>query len=323
MPTCVEKNKWLQIFDGYQLVDVAIQDNEIIHFCARKRVPQREASLLLDGEIATRIITLHPNGPLGKNCGCQTLHGMTLPVVGVSRFPFSQPSGMVSSRNADGDIWPYGRGISGPLEFINPGNYPAPQRLKCLNGFTYSVGVGRSIYKRIEVGKWIALRDGFPNIEGTAKHGFADIDAFSETDMYAVGGHGDVWHFNGTQWRQMGFPSNVQLGTVTCAGDGNVYISGEGGSLWVGQKSTWKAIYKGGASILWNDALWFQGKLWLASDYQLRRWNGNELEPVMYNGKTVPIYGHMDSYDQLLVVASPDYVMSFDGNTWRDLVSPY
>lgn len=121
----------------------------------------------------------------------------------------------------------------------------------------------------------------------------------------------------------MGFPTNVQLGTVTCAGDGNVYISGEGGSLWVGEKSTWKVIYHGGSSILWNDVLWFQDKLWLASDYRLRCWNGHELEAVAHDGASVPIYAHMDAYDGLLVVASPDYVMSFDGQIWRKLVSPY
>ena len=154
-------------------------------------------------------------------------------------------------------------------------------------------------------------------------YGFNDLDAFSESDMYAVGGHGDVWHFDGREWSQRGFPSNVQLGTVTCAGDGNVYISGEGGSLWVGRESTWKLIYKGGSSILWNDVLWFNDKLWLASDYQLRIWNGKALEPVTHEGRQVPICGNMDAHDGILVVASLECVMSFDGREWRTIVAPY
>ena len=95
--------------------------------------------------------------------------------------------------------------------------------------------------------------------------------------LAAVGGHGDVWHFDGRVWRQMGFPTNEQLATVTCAGDGNVYITSEGGSLWVGQLSTWRLLEKRGSSVLWNDVRWFDGKLWLASDYQLRVWNGREI----------------------------------------------
>jgi hypothetical protein len=149
------------------------------------------------------------------------------------------------------------------------------------------------------------------------------MDAFSESDMYAVGGHGDVWHYDGKRWTQMGFPSNVQLGTVTCAGDGNVYISGEGGSLWVGQKSTWKSVYKGSSSILWNDVLWFDDKLWLSSDYQFRIWNGKDLEPVMHEGKAVPMNGHMDAYDGLLAIASSEYVMTYDGKVWKTIVAPY
>jgi hypothetical protein len=148
------------------------------------------------------------------------------------------------------------------------------------------------------------------------------MDAFSETDMYAVGGHGDVWHFDGKDWEQMGFPSNVTLGTVTCAGDGKVYISGEAGSLWRGRESTWEPVYKGASSILWNDAVWFEDKLWLASDYQLRVWNGKEVTQVLRDGKPVPIYGHMDARDGLLVVASPEFVMAYDDKDWRTLVAP-
>lgn len=157
----------------------------------------------------------------------------------------------------------------------------------------------------------------------TTKMGFRDIDAFSETDMYAVGGHGDVWHFDGQSWKQMRFPSRDQLATVTCAGDGNVYISGEGGSLWAGEKSTWKQIYKGGSSVLWNDVQWFQDKLWLASDYQFCQLNGGNVERVMHEGETVPISGHMDVHDGILVIASLYSVMSFDGSTWRWLVDSY
>lgn len=133
----------------------------------------------------------------------------------------------------------------------------------------------------------------------------------------------NIWHFDGTNWKQLGFPTNAQLATVTCAPDGQVYVSGEGGSLWVGRNESWKKIYSGGSSILWNDAVWFDGKLFLASDYQLRVWNGKELCTVEDNGKAVSAYGHMDAYDGLLVVAGPEFVYSFDGTSWRLLVAPY
>jgi hypothetical protein len=209
-------------------------------------------------------------------------------------------------------------------EFIDKGNWPMTERIKCIGGYAYSVGDRRKIYKRTDIGKWEPFGH-MPKSEerNIASVGFNDMDAFSETDMYAVGGSGDVWHFDGSAWRQMGFPTNVELATVTCAQDGNVYVSGEGGSLWAGRESTWKRIYKGSSSILWNDVLWFEGRLWLASDYQFRIWDGKALQPVEHQGKPVPIYGHMDARDGLLVVASPHHVMGFDGRHWQTIVAPY
>jgi len=215
-----------------------------------------------------------------------------------------------------------GGGANFPDEFIAPGQVPMTWRVKTIDGYAYSVGGQRQIYKREDLGKWVKVVE-LPGHKEVSRVGFSDMDAFSPNDMYAVGGHGDVWHFDGVRWQQMGFPSNVQLATVTCAGDGNVYISGEGGSLWIGKKSTWARIYQGSASVLWNDVVWFDGKLWLASDYQLRQWNGRELVVVEYEGEVVPIYGHMDARDGLLAVASPMSVMAFDGRTWRTLVAPY
>ncbi|WP_167236091.1 hypothetical protein [Massilia genomosp. 1] len=322
MAPFLDKERWVEVFEGFVIVDLAIQEKGVLKICARKDIPQREASLMFDADIPTRIIGLFTEFPAGDNCGFQELEGMTLPVVGVSRAPFSHPTGLVASKNRNGDVWPRGNG-NGPMEHIAPGMSPFPEKLKCIEGTTYSVGACRCIYKRVEAGKWVPFQDGFPTVEPSTNLGFRDLDAFSPSDMYAVGGHGDVWHYDGTQWRQMGFPSNVQLATVTCAGDGNVYISGEGGSLWVGEKSTWKSIYQGTSSIHWNDVLWFQNRLWLSSDYQFRQWHRNKLIPVEHEGKIVPIAGHMDAFDGLLAIASLDSVMSFDGQKWTDLVSPY
>lgn len=208
-------------------------------------------------------------------------------------------------------------------EFIAPGQWPMTERIKCINGYAYSVGSCREIYKRTDIGKWERFADLPRGGDNVFAVGFNDMDAFSETDMYAVGGHGDVWHFDGEKWMQMGFPSNVELGTVTCAGDGCVYVSGEGGSLWRGRESSWERIYEGNSSILWNDVLWFEDKLWLASDYQFRILEGKKLAPVTHEGKTVPIYGHMDARDGLLVVAAPEVVMAYDGKAWRTLIAPY
>ncbi|QBE66538.1 hypothetical protein [Pseudoduganella lutea] len=325
MSVFLDKKRWQQVFDGYEIVDVALLDKNSLQFVAKKSISSDDASQMYDGDIPTRLVVLYTDRAAGVNCGFIELDGMAYPSVGVSRHPFPRPSGMAVSRNRRGDVYPRGGGVSGPMEQIDPsGRSPGIERLKCINGFTYAPGIGRALYKRVDVGKWVPFDEGIPKIkEVTTKMGFLDIDAFSDTDMYAVGGHGDVWHFDGQSWKQMGFPSNVQLATVTCAGDGNVYISGEGGSLWVGGKSTWRSVYKGTSSVLWNDALWFQDKLWLSSDYQFCQLNDGKVERVIHEGETVPMSGHMDVHDGLLVIATLYSVRSFDGSTWRRLIESY
>lgn len=323
MSIFLDKKRWHEVFAGWDIIDVVVQDKSTLHLCAKKRLASEEASHLFDYDIPTRLVILYTERPVGENCGYQELNGMGYPVVGVSRAKFSKPVGLLAALDEDGQVWPRGGGTNGPMEHIAPGDWPSTKRLKCIGDYTYSVGVGRAVYKRIGVGEWVPLHEGFPDVDASTDHGFEDIDAFSDSDMYAIGGNGDVWHFNGTRWQQMGFPSNVQLGTVTCAGDGNVYISGEGGSLWVGGKSTWKPLYQGGSGVLWNDALWFQNKLWLASDYQFCQLNGKDLDTVTHEGEMVYMNGHMDVHDGILVIAGAENVRSFDGTTWRSLIAPY
>ncbi|MFH6995476.1 hypothetical protein [Flavobacterium sp. FlaQc-48] len=321
MKPFLAKKDWHQTFYQNVIIDCAVRDRNIIYFGVKEKIPPEKASLMFDHEIPSKIIAVYLDEPDGSNWSCQKLSGMNLPLIGVSRSPFSRPSGLIAARNDDGDVWPMGNG-DGPMEHIANGQRPFANRLKCINSYTYAVCSGRRIYKRIQVAKWEPFAE-LPKVPEHLHMGFNDLDAFSESDMYAVGGCGDIWHFDGKNWKQLGFPSNAQLSTVTCAPDGNVYVSGEGGSLWVGRGDTWKRIYEGSSPVLWNDAFWFDGKLWLASDYQLRLWDGSELKVVEENGKPVSAYGHMDAYDGLLVVAGPEFVYGFDGKTWKLIVAPY
>lgn len=311
---------WREHVKGWLVVDCAVRERTLVYLCLREDVPHDKASMMWDHDILTQMFVLNLAKP-GTSFGSRELTGYNKPRLGVARKPL--PQGLLVARNNDGQVSVMGGGKKFPDEFIDPGQVPMTWRVKCIGDYAYSVGGARSIYKRQDVGKWIKIDAGFPSEDASTKQGFNDLDAFSETDMYAVGGHGDVWHFDGKVWVQQGFPSNVQLATVTCAGDGHVYISGEGGSLWRGRASTWEPIYQGGSSILWNDVLWFENKLWLASDYQARIWNGKTLVPITHDGREVPIRGHMDAHDGLLVIAGPEVVKAYDGKTWRTLVAPY
>lgn len=319
----LNRDGWSGSFDGWLMVDVAIRENGVICFLLRQRIEPEKISLMNDHDIPTRIVTFSLLRPRSENQRShQGLTGFNIPVLGVWRVNNTQSLGIVAAKNKDGDTWAMGGKNKGAIENIANNQNPFPTRLKCINGYTYAVCAYRKIYKRVRDSQWELFAD-LPEIKNTMGMGFNDLDAFSESDMYAVGGSGDIWHYNGNGWKQLGFPTNAQLATVTCAPDGNVYVTGEGGSLWVGRNDVWKRVHEGNSSVLWNDALWFDGKLWLSSDYQLRIWDGEKMHAPQENGKLVPAYGHMDVLDRLLVVAGPDFAYGFDGNTWELLVAPY
>lgn len=316
----LSKEIWEAHIKGWYITDCAVRSHSILYLCLRQDLPEEQLALAWDHDIPTRLFVLNlanPEAPFGA----RTLEGYNRPRVGVALKPLAQ--GLLVARNNDGQVSVLGGGRKFPDEFINPGKVPMTFRVKTIDGLAYSIGGGRSIYKRIDLDNWVKIDAGFPKVDASSAQGFDDMDAFSPDDMYAVGGHGDVWHFNGNTWKQMDFPSSVRLATVTCAGDGNVYISGEGGRLWVGRESTWTSIYKGGSSILWNDVAWFGGQLWLSSDYQFCIWNGKELVRVTHKGKSVAAGGHMDVRDGLLGIASPTHCWTFDGSEWRTIVAPY
>jgi len=333
MTEFISKDSWLNTLHGWTITDCAVRTSDVVYLVARQDIPYEQVSGMWDNEIPTRFIVIYlddnPKGELGwQECG-----GFNKPLCGVARKPLSQ--GLLAERHGmDGDVLVVGGGSEGNMEQIAPNNGPMTTKLKCIDGYAYSVGTDRAIYKRANLGCWVKLDDGLPKIDNhlsdnayldlSLSQGFEDIDGFSESDMYAVGGKGDIWHYDSTAWMQEGFPSNMQLNTVTCAGDGYVYVSGQGGTLWRGRNSTWEHLYDGSYTIPWNDVLWFEDKLWLASDYMLRIWNGKELVPVTDDqGQELPFSGHMDAYDGLLVIADSDSVMAYQNGKWRALVAPY
>ncbi|UXY13678.1 hypothetical protein N8I74_10115 [Chitiniphilus purpureus] len=162
--------------------------------------------------------------------------------------------------------------------------------------------------------------------KGGFEVGFNDLAAFADDDLYAVGGTGDVWHFDGKAWQQIDFPSNELLYTVCCAGDGNVYIGGKDGSLWIGRNDRWKRLLEGRFSLPFKDMAWFDGRLWCGSDYGL--WvlqDGKLINPPDQPAAVRNACGVIDvSPDgKVMLTASPHGASLYDGKTWTLLFSAF
>jgi hypothetical protein len=165
-------------------------------------------------------------------------------------------------------------------------------RLSRVGSSIYALGAPLRIFKRMQNQQWsehkgipipeaLKSKDDNKITEALSESNFFDLAGFSEADMYAVGDAGIVWHFDGKLWKQIAFPTNLRLQTVTCAGDGNVYITDIRGSLWCGRGAEWKQIAKSDRSLPFADAGWFDGRLWCANDYGM----------MVFEGKTF-VYAH-------------------------------
>jgi hypothetical protein len=202
-------------------------------------------------------------------------------------------------------------------------------RIKRVNGRIYAVCLARLLLERRGPRQWVE----FPGLErpkelldkGTypLAFGFTDLDAFGESDVYAVGGRGDVWHYDGKLWKRCDFPSNESLETVCCGGDGNVYISGNMGSLWVGRGDTWKKLADGNYNVSFNDTVWFAGRLWCANDYGLFDLGNKGFEPAQVPNDTQLTARRLDvSPDGTRLLSAGNHGASvFDGKEWQLLFS--
>ena len=209
-------------------------------------------------------------------------------------------------------------------------------------GQVYALGDYRKIYRRIGSEKWAELGEegkGLPLPSDLAttdlsysNFGFSDMSAFAADDMYAVGGKGDVWRFDGVHWHKCTFPTNAHLKTVCCAADGTVYITELNGSVWAGRREMWRCIavadiapgYRPIDSIWFNDRLYLGGQegLWTIDASAQRVVRLDEVEPDAPN---VTNSGRLDlSPDgKFLLTAGPFGACLHDGAAWRRLFSAF
>ncbi|MCD8213884.1 MAG: hypothetical protein LUC34_07575, partial [Campylobacter sp.] len=96
-----------------------------------------------------------------------------------------------------------------------------------IDGYTYAISTFKKVYKRVAVGKLESMAEDLPKLknENEIKNfGFADIDGFGSEDIYAAGGLGDIWHFNGKIWTRIYFFGNLRLRRFTAAKASVTYL---------------------------------------------------------------------------------------------------
>ncbi len=222
-----------------------------------------------------------------------------------------------------GAVWCIGSGDKHDEHVAGGGRDPkdrGPLRgVRRIGSKIYVVGMDRQAYRREDANRWTDIGPTAPLHAGntaTDVRGFEAVDGFDESDIYAVGWEGDIWHFDGHSWRALPSPTNLVLVDVCCAGDGQVYACGREGLLLRGRDQSWEVIdLPGTTQDLWSLA-WFDGRLYVSSFYGLFSLSKNGLAIVDTGPEKAKTFHRVTVGDGRLLSIGAKDVLAFDGKTW-------
>ena len=191
-------------------------------------------------------------------------------------------------------------------------------RVRGIGQRAYVVGMGRQVYRRDDAHRWTPIDQGvLVPADNMQMLGFNSIDGFSETDIYAVGLQGEIWHFDSTRWRQLDSPTNRILNDVVCTGDGQVYACGDEGFLLRGRDDNWSIITDAAFTRdIWN-LCWFADRLFIATTQGLFFLSDKgQVKPVDFGSDTPKTTYHLSARDGIMWSIGAKDIMQFDGKTW-------
>ncbi len=322
--------------------DCAIRDRNMFVFVTEmiytdEEVEEEEREGYNPSRRPKQIASLFRDQAVGTQWGWSNLQGWETTIIGTAQKPLNQSVSVekfavfptMRSRSYVTGSGPAYEDI--PIHSASsnePNNWRrgAITRLKSIDGWLYACGGGRSFAKRLDRGSWQSFTQDIPQLPGTysetlGAEGFDDFDAYGENDIYAIGGHGDVWHFDGRHWQQIPFPSNEPLESICCGGDGNVYISGYEGITFMGRGNRWKKIHDGGISLGFRDMVWHDGKVWCTSDYGLWTIAGGRVRVADVPATVAACAGHLAVGDGVLLLAGLSGAAFMENGRWESIIS--
>jgi len=271
-------DEYKDVLASYYVVDCAIRDRNTFGFALDRyftdaEVEEEERNGWDMDLRPKRLAVFYRGDPEGDRLGAENLGNWGGLKLGAVMNPKSQ---FMLYEREQGRVYLIGSGedaFEDPLSNRTNPNSPmhaGVRRIKQFKGKAFLAGGYRGFAERLGPNSYRShksLIDSYPEDHpDSGREGFDDFDMFAEDDIYAAGGKGDVWHFNGKTWRQIPLPTNAWLQTVCCGGDGNVYISGYEGLTFMGRGDSWKQIHDGGVYLGWRDMVWFEDRAWATSE---------------------------------------------------------
>jgi hypothetical protein len=196
-------------------------------------------------------------------------------------------------------------------------------RIRQIDGRLYVCGVSGQIYRR-DKSSWVHFDDGVLRPpRGNAPANLYCIDGNSSADIYAVGEKGLLFHYDGKRWTKLDVPTSHDLNWVRCLSPQEVYLCGDGGTVFRGSVNKWEAV-----SIQNNhkDDLWcaevYRGKVYFASFKRLFRLEGRNVEALDTNLSPSPDGFRLHANDGVLWSFGSHHLCFFDGKKWTYMKHP-
>ncbi len=259
---------------GFNVIDCEVKDKDTLYLLGREDYTQRNGWGELqeappERRLPKRIFVVRLGNPDDKKWGHMHLTGMDTSKCAMCFAPEEK----LVVVDADAKVWvqnPKTNGFEAGIAYKVDGGMLVGDmnRAKSFGGELLLGGTQRQLFRRNGPSDWALIGPPIEVSEAEFRDcGFHDFDQFSDSDLYAAGGSGDVWHFNGTKWRQCKFPTDWGVSALKCAPDGHVYIAA-GNLIYRGSGDRWQKLQsKASITLPLRDLVWYEGTLWTTNDY--------------------------------------------------------
>ena len=259
---------------GYNLIDCEVKDRDTLYLLGREDYTQRKGWRETqdpppEGKLPKRILVLRPGGAEDKKWGHMHLTGLDTSVCALGY----RPEEKILVVDSDAKTWaqnPNTNGFEPGIPYKGNGGLlaGAVNRAKSFGGELLVCATQRQMFRRVGASSWELIGPAIAVSESDFTDcGFQDFDQFSSSDIYAAGGSGDLWHFNGAEWRRCKFPSNWGLSALKCAPDGSVYVAAST-VIYRGTGDKWEKLgSRASMALPIKDLVWYEDQLWATNDY--------------------------------------------------------
>jgi hypothetical protein len=196
------------------------------------------------------------------------------------------------------------------------------REVRCIsNGRAFSVGPNRRVFRRTAPNLWEDISAPPPTAGDFMDAGFESIDGKDESDIFAVGWGGEIWHFNGNDWINIDSPTNLALYKIRYDGQKFFYSCGQAGTLLQGNEKGWEIIENNLTDEDFWGMEWFNNKLFVASLNILYVLENEVLSPVDFGDTPPPsTCYHLSAADGIMWSIGPKDVMEYDGIQWTRIL---